>query len=50
MQISATSAHFEQIVNDIVCVKRLIEVYLILKSFTKIIISMLKNKKSLKFF
>ena len=35
MQISATSAHFEQIVNDIVCVKRLIEVYLILKSFTK---------------
>ncbi len=35
MQISATSAHFEQIVNDIVCVKRLIEVLFNFKIFYK---------------
>ena len=46
MQISATSAHFEQIVNDIVCVERIIEsLFNFLKSFTKITISMSKNKK-----
>jgi hypothetical protein len=35
MAISRTSAHFEQIVNDIVCVNCLIEVYLSFKIFYK---------------
>ena len=45
MQKSATSAHFEQIVIDIVCEVRFIEIS---KFFTKIHISIWKNKKNTK--
>jgi len=48
MDIERSSAHFEQIVNDIVCVNCLIEFSFIFFSFTKIQINMYIIKKSLK--
>jgi hypothetical protein len=50
MQISATSTHFEQIVNDIVCVERIIEIYLIFEIFYKDTNKYSKKQEKLKFF
>jgi hypothetical protein len=50
MDIRASSAHFEQIVNDIVCVICLIEFYLMFVSFYKDTNKYVYKKEKLKIF